>query len=211
MNEVVFKTLKEKDFIVKNYLLKVAADLKLTLNDTLLLIYFMNQEEPTLNIDNITSTMYISEKDVLESFTKLQKLNLITIEIKKLNNGVRQEIISLDNIIKYVTSDITETHRKTQKNNLFEIFESEFGRPLSPMEFEVINDWDKQGYSEELITAALREAVECNAKNFKYINSILLAWRDKGYKTPNDIIRKSRHESEESNKELFDYNWLDEE
>ena len=41
MNEVVFKTLKEKDFIVKNYLLKVAADLKLTLNDTLLLIYFM--------------------------------------------------------------------------------------------------------------------------------------------------------------------------
>ena len=108
--------------------------------------------------------------------------------------------IEKDNIIKYVTSDITETHRKTQKNNLFEIFESEFGRPLSPMEFEVINDWDKQGYSEELITAALREAVECNAKNFKYINSILLAWRDKGYKTPNDIIRKSRRESEESNK-----------
>ena len=43
MNEVVFKTLKEKDFIIKNYLIKVALELKLSLNETLLLVYFMNQ------------------------------------------------------------------------------------------------------------------------------------------------------------------------
>ena len=58
MNEVVFKTLKEKDFIIKNFLIKVALELKLSLNETILLVYFMNQEEPTLNIENITSNVY---------------------------------------------------------------------------------------------------------------------------------------------------------
>ena len=40
MNEVVFKTLKEKDFIIKNFLIKVALELKLSLNETILLVYF---------------------------------------------------------------------------------------------------------------------------------------------------------------------------
>ena len=63
MNEVVFKTLKEKDFIIKNFLIKVALELKLSLNETILLVYFMNQEEPTLNIENITSNVYLNEED----------------------------------------------------------------------------------------------------------------------------------------------------
>ena len=39
MNEVVFKTLKQKDFIVKSFVLKVATELNLSLSDTILLIY----------------------------------------------------------------------------------------------------------------------------------------------------------------------------
>lgn len=83
MNEVVFKTLKEKDFIVKNFLIKVAIELKLSLNETVLLIYFMNQEEPTLNIENITSNMYLTEHEVMEAFSRLTSINLITVNVIK--------------------------------------------------------------------------------------------------------------------------------
>ena len=99
MNEVVFKTLKEKDFIVKNFLIKLSVELNLTLNDTLLLIYFMNQEEPTLNLPNISQTIYLSEEQILESFHKLIGIKLITMKIEKDSKGVRKEVISLDNTI----------------------------------------------------------------------------------------------------------------
>ena len=39
MNDLVFNTLKEKDFIVKSYLLKVSVSLNLNLNDITYLFY----------------------------------------------------------------------------------------------------------------------------------------------------------------------------
>ena len=79
MNDLVFNTLKEKDFIVKSYLLKVSVSLNLNLNDFILLIYFTNQEEPTLNIDNIKKYTYLTEEAIMESYTKLIAINLIEI------------------------------------------------------------------------------------------------------------------------------------
>ena len=47
-------------------------------------------------------------------------------------------------------------------DNLFQLFEREFGRPLSPMECETLTQWlDEDGHPEVLIVAALREAVFC--------------------------------------------------
>ena len=84
MNDLVFNTLKEKDFIVKSYLLKVSVSLNLNLNDFILLIYFTNQEEPTLNIDNIKKYTYLTEEAIMESYTKLIAINLIEITMKKM-------------------------------------------------------------------------------------------------------------------------------
>lgn len=60
---------------------------------------------------------------------------------------------------------------------LFHMFEQEFGRPLSPMEYETINAWfDQDQYSEELITLALKEAVFAGKLSFRYIDRILIDW-----------------------------------
>ena len=93
MNEVVFKTLKEKDFIIKNFLIKVALELKLSLNETILLVYFMNQEEPTLNIENITSNVYLNEEEIMQAYSRLIGINLVTVKLIKKENGMRKEII----------------------------------------------------------------------------------------------------------------------
>lgn len=212
MNEVVFKTLKEKDFIVKNFLIKVATELKLSLNETILLIYFMNQEEPTLNIENITSNMYLTENEIMEAFSRLVSINLISINVIKREDGTRDEVISLDNIIKQATTDITKKHASREKDNLFNIFEREFARPLSTMEFEIINEWLNEGFSKEMIIEALKESVYNGYHSLKNISSQLLYWKEKGYKNRSDITKGLRSESDSSVlTELFDYNWLDEE
>lgn len=62
-------------------------------------------------------------------------------------------------------------------NNLFALFENEFGRPLSSMENEMIVQWlDQDFYGEEMIREALREAVLSGKYNFKYIDRILFEW-----------------------------------
>ncbi len=65
MNNVIFNTLKKKDYVVKNYLIKVSHELSLDLNDLLLLIYFMNQDKPTLDLERIKENIYLSEEEAM--------------------------------------------------------------------------------------------------------------------------------------------------
>jgi len=211
MNELVFNTLKEKDFIIKSYLLKVAISLNLDLNDFILLVYLTNQEEPSLNIENIKKYTYLSEDAIMESYTKLLAINLIEVTMKKDGNGLVREVINLDNIIKNITSDITREHKQSEKTNLFSLFEREFVRPLSPMEYEIINEWIRSGISEELISEALKEAIFNGVKSLRYIDKILISWKDKGYKSASDVRSSFKKEDENSNTELFSYNWLEDE
>ncbi len=210
MNEVVFKTLKEKDFILKNFLIKVALELKLSLNETILLVYFMNQEEPTLNIENITSNVYLNEEEIMQAYSRLIGINLVTVKVIKKENGMRKEIISLDNIIRYVTTDITKKHATVEKENLFDVFEREFGRTLSTMEFEIINEWMDSGFSKELILEALKESIYDGYRSLKSISTKLEYWKEKGYKNRHDINKGLKEEAENTLfPELFDTNWLD--
>lgn len=63
-------------------------------------------------------------------------------------------------------------------NDIFSIFEKEFGRALTPMELETISGWlDNDGYKEELILAALKEAVFTGKLYFRYVDRILLEWQ----------------------------------
>lgn len=61
--------------------------------------------------------------------------------------------------------------------NLFQAFEDEFGRLLTPFESNQILEWCYQDkYSPELVLEALRKASIRGIKNLKYIDSILLDW-----------------------------------
>ncbi|MNI65967.1 DNA replication protein DnaD [compost metagenome] len=70
---------------------------------------------------------------------------------------------------------------------MFVIFEKEFARPLSPMECETISVWvDQDGYPDELILLALKEAVFAGKVHFRYIDRILLEWSRNRVKTVED-------------------------
>jgi len=77
--------------------------------------------------------------------------------------------------------------KEEEQRNLFVIFEREFARPLSPMECETISGWvDQDGYPEDLILLALKEAVFAGKVHFRYIDRILLEWSRNRVKTVED-------------------------
>lgn len=77
--------------------------------------------------------------------------------------------------------------KEGQAQNIFVIFEREFARPLSPMECETISGWvDQDGYPEDLILLALKEAVFAGKVHFRYIDRILLEWSRNRVKTVED-------------------------
>lgn len=63
-----------------------------------------------------------------------------------------------------------------QLKNVYEIFEKELGRTLSPLEFSRIREWVSFGYSDETIISALKEAISQNKKSIRSIDKILLKW-----------------------------------
>lgn len=73
-------------------------------------------------------------------------------------------------------------------NDLAREFEIEFGRYLTPIEREEVQDWlNLDHYSPDVIRLALREAVLSRAMSFKYVDRILLNWQRMNLKTSSEV------------------------
>lgn len=211
MDEIVFKTLKAKDYIIKNYIIKVAKELNLSLNEFILLIYFYNQEEPVLDCAAISKATSMTEDEVMEAFSRLNGIKLIDIIIMKDEKGIRKETISLDNLTKQAANDIAQSIKTREESDIYSKFEAEFGRPLRRTEYEIINEWIEEGISRDLILEALRLAVYNGALSLRYISTILLDWKKKGYKSKSELSTGLKINNESSILvDLFDSDWLNE-
>ncbi len=212
-NKFLEGLIKDKDYIFKRQLFKIVKDFDLSLNELLLLIYFLNQDNPVLDVNLISKTIYLSDKEILEGFTNLSSKGLLAIKMIKSDDGKVNEVVDLSNVYKSIISNINSLYNAKSKESIFTIFEKEFGRTLSPMEYEVINEWVKSGMNEELIIEALKEATYNGVSNLRYIDKILYEWGKKGFKNKQDVMshlkRKVESNENKEQKVLFDYNWLE--
>ena len=106
----------------------------------------------------------------------------------------------------------------TTTNNLYEIVERNFGRTLSPIEIQKIDEWSSS-FDEEIIDYAITIATLNNKRTFNYVNGILKNWKTAGYKTLVEIKENEDHsrkyestlteEQKKNLEEVFDYNWLE--
>ena len=96
-------------------------------------------------------------------------------------------------------------------DDIVEKYDLQVNRYPIEVEYEIINNWFDAGYPEELILGALKEAVFNGVKNFRYIDKILLEWHKKGFKTMADVNKGLKNNKTDEKKEIFVYNWLEEE
>ncbi len=73
------------------------------------------------------------------------------------------------------------------------MFESEFGRPLSAIEYQRISQWlEEDKYQPDLIQFALREAVLNQAYSLNYIDRILLSWERKNITSKEQVEEEQK-------------------
>lgn len=187
------KMYKEKNFLINTLVLKNVRNLKIDIDELLLLLYFINVEE-SLDLAKIKEYINFTDEEILNIYSNLLAKGLIEVKTFK-NNGIFSEKISLD--VFYDKLILGAKEEVKSNEDIYSKFENEFGRSLSPMEYETINRWISSGVKEELIVEALREAVINNVRNLRYIDKIIYEW-----------TKKTMRPKEES-EELFDYDWLE--
>lgn len=204
--------LEDKKYVISSMFLKNIISLNLSLNEFLLLIYLINDEDKLFDINNIIESIYLKENVTLEALNSLIEKKLISINSVKNDKGKIMEIITLDGLYTIINEQISQGLKESKKEDIFTMFEKEFGRTITAMEYEIINAWMEKDFSEEIILTALKEAVYNGVTNLRYIDKILYEWQKKGIKSAKDVdnhlINKNKNTKE---KELFDYNWLDDE
>ena len=209
-NEVIYSIIKNKDYIIRPFLFKIIKENNLNINETLLLIYLTNQEHPELDLNLIKKITTLDNSEILSAFSSLTDKNLVNTKITKDGDRVIEEI-SLDEIYKLAATNINKKVKDRVEDNIFTLFEKEFARPLTPMEYEFINAWINSGMNEDIIKEALKEATYNGVSNLRYIDKIIYEWNKKGYKTVEDVIKnKYKKEEKKDTTTFFEYNWLDE-
>ncbi len=212
MDTKIFKIPK---YVTNSLIIKKALELKLSLEEFLMLTFFDNDYNNYLDIDRLSNNIGLKLEDAYKVFNSLISKKLISLETTKDIEGRMIEKVNLDNFYNMLSVERTEEKKEEIKTDIFTSFEKEFARPISSMEYEIINAWLEKGYTEELIKGALGEAVYNGVVKLRYIDKILYEWGKKGFKTMQDVNsymqKKENNEVNNERKELFDYNWLDDE
>ena len=216
MKEQLINILSSKKMVLSTYLIKVALDAKLNLNEFLVLVYFDNCFNSSLDIELISNTLGLDEASTMEAFNGLMIKGLVNIESRKDLENRMHEVVTMCGVYDLVCDDALEVVQEEVKTDIFKTFEKELGRTISSMELELINGWLTVGVPEEIILGALREAVYNGVTSFKYIDRIIYEWDKKGFKTMDDVNKHlmSRREMKSNNEsiskkeqEVADYDW----
>ena len=209
MNVNYFKCPK---YVTNSLFIKKALELNLSLEEFLMLVYFDNDYTSYLNMEELSKNIGLSSEKAYEVFTNMLTKKIIDVKTAKDIEGRLIERVSLDNFYTMIMEDEQKVLKEEKKTDIYAEFETEFARPITSMEYEIINAWLNHNYSEEMIIGALKEAVYNGVKNLRYIDKILFEWNKKGFKTMNDVNNHLKtRETKKEDSELFDYNWLDDE
>ena len=186
---------------------------KLEWNDFIMLMYLKDKgKEFLLNPKEIAQDLSLSMKEVMLSIGILQDAHLVRMNTVKSDKGMMEDYLSLEDFYhKYMEYILEEVNEKNVSNStIFGTIEQEFGRTLSPMELEIIKAWLDEGFQEEMIEEAIKEAVFNGVTNLRYIDKILYEWDKKGIKTRKDVEKRNvARKKEETPVEVFEYNWFE--
>ncbi len=183
---------------ISNLLLHHYKELGMTTSQSVLYLQFKSyQDRGIMNPDvrTIAKNLGTKERQVFEQLHQMMTNHLVEQKMRKMEDGKEDAIYDFSLLINKLAllneNDQEETIKVENTNSRVETFnqlEAEFGRPLSSMELQIVNDWlDKDNYSAIMIKLALRQAVMNSALNLQYMDRILQSWDRQGLRTERDI------------------------
>ena len=214
---------RQGHIVIPLFLLQHYKELKLEINEFIFLMYLYSLGNKfVFDPLKFSAELNLTTKDVMNYIGILSDKNFISVDVMKNEKGLMEEVVLLDNFYKklsLITMDEVNQVSRSENSNIFEIVEKEFGRTLSPIEYEIIKAWLDNGMDEELIKEAIKEATYNGDSNLRYIDKILYEWGKNGIKTVSDVVdnRKKRAKAREKETsdvdidEIVDWDWFDDE
>lgn len=218
-NSKLIDMFKQGNMVIPLYLLQHYKELKLTIDEFIFLMYLYNLGDKCLfDPSKFSAELNMELTKVMGYISVLTDKHLIRVEVIKNEKKVSEEVILLEDFYSKLSLVAIDEINSTDKtdSNIFEIIEKEFGRTLSPIEFEIIKAWLDGNMNEDLIKEAIKEATYNGVSNLRYIDKILYEWGKKGIKTVKDVEanRKKRESIKEKDSDIdldiVDWNWFDE-
>lgn len=162
--------------------------------------------------DIIALKMTLDFNEIDNCFTNLIKKEVLTLEGKdKLKISIEPLKKKLVDIFYEELKNQSATSPNKEQEDIFVLFETEFGRALSQFEVNTIKDWFEQGNSAATIKEALNVATLAKVKTIRYIDKVLLEWKRREELAKNGVspLSEKWRKNLEETMEIAKINWMD--
>ncbi|NLR09164.1 MULTISPECIES: DnaD domain-containing protein [Lactobacillaceae] len=209
MEEFTQRYIQAGQTSIANYLLDHFREVGMTTDQLLVFLQlrrYMDRGQQMPEADVLAVHLGWDKQQVYQVLHELIANKLMTITSVPDGHGQKQDAYDFRLLLEKLSQLAVQTTQKEVKQaatndraTVFNQIETEFGRPLSPLEMESINQWlDDDHYRPELIQLALKEAVLSQAYSLKYMDRILLSWEKKNLKTAAQVQREKERQNPRS-------------
>ncbi len=148
----------------------------------LMIDHLLNQKNNLITPDMLSLKMNLSSKELDKILVSLIERNFLVYEVgKKIKVSLKPLQKKLYNTFQVALAkeqeNVSNERKAAALNNIYEVFEKELKRTLSPLEFALIGEWVNDGFSDEVIIAAFNEAISKGKKSLKSVDKILVQWK----------------------------------
>lgn len=150
----------------------------------LMLDHLLGQKNYLVTPDLIATKMNLSAKELDTLYVSLMSRGFITLETGRKTKislkPLRKKLYEAfeDALVK--ENAISRNAEKSKEfKRLKEVYETQLGRQLLPIESNMIGEWISQDIPEEEIVEALRECLSKGKKTFPEIDRVLFQWKAK--------------------------------
>ena len=152
------------------------------------------------NLGPIALNLGVSQQEIYQLLNALVQKQFLEIKTEKNAQGMRVDFYDfmiifekIEALLKQQSQQAAQQTAEKQIQNLYQTFEVEFGRALSPIEYQRIGQWlNEDQYKPELIQLALKEAVLNQAYSLNYIDRILISWERKNITSEAQVLEEQQ-------------------
>ena len=200
-------------------LLEYYKKLKLSENEVMVILmidHLLEQKNTLITPDLLSLKMNISSKELDKILVTLLERDLIEYDMgKKVKVSLKSLHKKLYETFQVALSKEQESLVSEKKaaylKNIYEVFEKQLNRTLSPLEFSMIGEWVNDGFDDETIIRALNEALSKGKKTIRSVDRILVQYKAKEdmEKTGMSNVKEVWDDDMESLLEVAKAKWID--
>ena len=200
-------------------LLEYYKKLRLSENEVMVILmidHLLEQKNTLITPDLLSLKMNISSKELDKILVNLLERDLIVYDMgKKVKVSLKSLHKKLYETFQVALSKEQESVVSEKKaaylKNIYEVFEKQLNRTLSPLEFSMIGEWVNDGFDDETIIRALNEALSKGKKTIRSVDRILVQYKAKEdmEKTGMSNVKEVWDDDMESLLEVAKAKWID--